>query len=412
MPKIAYGPPQVFRAASLKTIEQCNAILAELRAQGYDITLRQLYYQMVSRGFIQNNQKSYKNLGALVNNARLGALIDWNDIVDRTRSLRGMGHWDDPADIIRSAAASYHVDRWANHQHHVEVWVEKDALAGVIGKVANENDISFFSCRGYTSQSEMWGAARRLTRYVEQGKTPVIIHLGDHDPSGVDMSRDIFDRIEMFMGPKTTLTRVALNMDQVQKFNPPPNPAKVSDSRFQDYMDKYGPESWELDALNPATLHEVIQLEIDKYKEPGPWKEAEEREVEGLRLLDRTSVRWDAVNEILDLEMEPADIRKTVEDLTATIGERDHLLIDLADRDGQIVDMAVKISAAMKEQEELNSTLLVCSTHNHQLLSEKHTLNVELQEAVDLAVQQGITINTLATELKLALDDAKHREEN
>ncbi len=346
--------------------------------------------------------------------ASLGALIDWFDIVDRTRNLRGMSHWDAPADIIRSAAAGYHVDRWAEHQHHVEVWVEKDALAGVIGKVAGENDVSYFSCRGYTSQSEMWGAARRLQRYVLQGKTPVIIHLGDHDPSGVDMSRDIFDRIEMFMGAKTKLTRVALNMDQVREFNPPPNPAKVTDSRFEDYMKNYGPESWELDALNPATLHEVIQTEIDKYKEPGPWKEAEEREAYDLRLLDRTSTRWDAVNEILDLEMEPADIRKTIEDLSATIGERDVLKIDLISTAKDLERERTDREVIAEHCRVLNSSLSLAAEHNTKLLCDRDRLQESIYQKDAVILEHATTVSSLQTEiydLKNIIEDAKHRKE-
>ncbi len=308
MPKIAYGEQQKFHAASLKMIAVCNSLLEDWIRKGFDITLRQLYYLLVSRGFIPNNDKEYKCLGALVNNARLAGLIDWYHIIDRTRSLKGLNHWDDPSEIVKGAASSFHVDRWAEHKHRVEIWVEKDALAGIVGQVANRNDVRYFSCRGYTSQSEMWGAAQRLQGYVSEGKTPIIIHLGDHDPSGVDMSRDIFDRLEMFMGG-VELKRVALTMEQVTKYNPPPNPAKVSDSRFMAYIKKFGHESWELDALDPEVLTEVIEKEITKYKESTPWQVAAEREARGAQLLTQAADRWTDVTEFFDLELSAAQIR-------------------------------------------------------------------------------------------------------
>ena len=161
---------------------------------------------------------------------RLAGLIDWNRIVDRTRNLEGNSHWGNPGEIMRSAAHSFRLDKWANQPYRVECWIEKDALRGVIAGVCNELDIPHFSCRGYTSISEMWVAARRLQHWIARGQTPVILHLGDHDPSGVDMTRDIFDRLQTFMGG-AEVKRLALNWDQVEMYNPPPNPAKLTDSR-------------------------------------------------------------------------------------------------------------------------------------------------------------------------------------
>lgn len=117
-----------FHGKSLETIERVNAIVAEYEAQGYELTLRQVYYQLVARGFIPNNERSYKNLGSLINDGRLAGLIDWYAIVDRTRNLRRNSHWDCPEDVIDSARYSYMLDRWENQPNYVEVWVEKDAL--------------------------------------------------------------------------------------------------------------------------------------------------------------------------------------------------------------------------------------------------------------------------------------------
>ena len=160
--------------------------IAEYAAQGYDLTLRQLYYQFVSRDLLPNRQSEYKRLGDIINDARLAGLVDWEAIVDRTRNIRALSHWSDPASIVKAAANSFAVDKWADQPKRVEVWIEKDALVGVFEPVCEELDVPLFSCRGYTSQSEVWGAAQRLEKYLMADQEVVILHIGDHDPSGLD----------------------------------------------------------------------------------------------------------------------------------------------------------------------------------------------------------------------------------
>jgi hypothetical protein len=230
VPKIKYEEFK-FRPPTLALIETANRIITEYQRQGFDLTLRQLYYQFVSRGVIPNTQRSYKNLGSIVNDARLAGLIDWDSIVDRTRELRTVPHWNDPSDIVDACAKQFNVDRWAQQKYRPEVWIEKDALVGVFERFCQELDVPLFSCRGYTSQSEMWGAAQRMVGHRRQKQIPVVFHFGDHDPSGRDMSRDIVDRIELFTGKSLKFERLALNMDQVKQYGPPPNPAKITDSR-------------------------------------------------------------------------------------------------------------------------------------------------------------------------------------
>jgi hypothetical protein len=270
MPTIAYID-KTFTSKSLGIIERANEICADYRRQGYDLTLRQLYYQFVSRGLVANKDTEYKRLGNIVNDARLTGLLDWSYIVDRTRNLRGLSHWDTPGSVLDSAAYNYATDRWAHQTHRVEVWIEKDALVGVITRACNSLDVPFFSCRGYTSQSELWGAAQRLIRYRKAGQAPVIIHLGDHDPSGIDMTRDITDRLNLF-GATATVRRIALNMDQVEQYAPPPNPAKLTDSRALDYINTHGEYSWELDALDPATLDALVTATILDYRDERQWE--------------------------------------------------------------------------------------------------------------------------------------------
>src|SRR5258707_4874441 len=200
MPLIKYRNFR-FSGATLAMIAKANEIVEEYRGQGFDLTLRQLYYRFVSRDLIKNTQKEYKRLGGIVNDARLAGLIDWNSIVDRTRSLRALPHWDSPSEIVESCAAQFNVDRWEGQPYRPEVWIEKDALVGVFERVCRELDVPLLSCRGYTSQSEMWGASQRMLAHSRNrngrrtGQTPIVFHFGDHDPSGKDMSRDIVDRL-------------------------------------------------------------------------------------------------------------------------------------------------------------------------------------------------------------------------
>ena len=232
MPKIQYKEIR-FQQKSLDLIELVNQVVDEYSAQGYELTLRQVYYQLVARGYIPNNERSYKNVGSLINDGRLAGLIDWHSVTDRTRNLRKESHWDNPADVIASARYSYNLDKWKGQPNYVEVWVEKDALVDIVGQACSPLDTPYFSCRGYTSQSEMWSAAQRFIRQ-KQRKKRIIIHLGDHDPSGIDMTRDIQERLELF-GADVYVKRVALTMNQIQTYNPPPNPAKITDSRASKY---------------------------------------------------------------------------------------------------------------------------------------------------------------------------------
>jgi hypothetical protein len=274
MPKVCYVPKNL-STDRLAVIATVNEILEDYAAQGYDLTLRQLYYQFVSRGLIANKDTEYKNLGSLVNDARLAGLVDWNHITDRTRNVRANSHWDSPASIVESCAKQFELDKWEGQPNYVEVWVEKDALVGVLEVACQPLDVPYFSCRGYTSQSEMWGAAMRLLSQFRSGHALHIIHLGDHDPSGIDMTRDIQDRLNLFLrhhvGHDIAVNRVALNMNQIRRYKPPPNPAKLTDSRAAGCVEQFGDESWELDALEPSVLNALITREVKKLRDEELW---------------------------------------------------------------------------------------------------------------------------------------------
>lgn len=294
MPMIEYVPKR-FRSDSLSLIDRINTVITDYARQGYSLSLRQVYYQMVARAIIENTERSYKNLGNLISDARLAGLIDWNSIEDRTRNIRGNSHWTSPGGIIQSAAYSYHTDHWADQPYYVEVWVEKDALVGIVGQVCEKLDVRYFSCRGYVSQSEMWGAAERLRSRQDQGQEVVLLHLGDHDPSGRDMSRDIKDRLSLFETPDINFKRIALNMDQIEQYDPPPNPTKVTDSRANGYINEFGYECWELDALEPKVIEDLISGHVMLYRDHRLYKAALAAEADHREMLTDLSSNWSRI---------------------------------------------------------------------------------------------------------------------
>ena len=288
-----------FTAPSLERINQANEIMEEYASNGYDLTLRQLYYQFVSRDLIPNTQRSYKNLGNLISAARLAGLLDWDHLTDRTRFLRGPSHDASPSSAIMHMAYSYRESLWEDQPSRIEVWVEKEALAGVIGGCAARLDIDSFACKGYASSSSMYEAAKRHKRYIDDGQNVVILYLGDHDPSGLDMDRDILERLNLMGSPEIELRRIALTWEQIQQYQPPPNPTKITDSRAEQYMENYGGESWELDALEPAVLEALIQDAVMEIRNDGLFELAEGRQRDNKERLLTLSRNWDDVVQYL-----------------------------------------------------------------------------------------------------------------
>lgn len=267
-----------FKPDSITKIHVINTILAEYQADGYDLTVRQLYYQLVARGYIENSQRSYKRIADLVNNARLAGLIDWDMITDRGRETITPPAWESPAEIITAAANSFALDKWIDQPNYVEVMVEKQALEGVLIPVCRALGIRFTANKGYSSSSTMHETGKRLLHYALMNKTPWVLYLGDHDPSGIDMTRDIKERLNLFSGRPVIVERLALNMDQVKTLNPPENPAKNTDSRYTAYIAEYGYASWELDAIEPRELARIVTAAVEKLRDNLLWTAAVENE--------------------------------------------------------------------------------------------------------------------------------------
>lgn len=279
---------KTFRTKTLERIAQANQIIDEYTALGYALTLRQLYYQMVARDLLPNRVQEYKKLVKTITDARLAGLVAWDVIEDRTRPLRGNNHWKGPRQAIKWLRDEhYHIDKWRDQPNRLEVWIEKDALLSVIADVCEAHDVHYISTRGYPSATVVWNAAvNRMAYYLlaeHNQQEVVILHLADHDPSGLDMTRDLQERLDLFITTtwsekRVRVERVALTMEQIELHAPPPNPAKVTDSRFEEYQWQHGPDSWELDALDPATITSLIEQEIIAYRDDERWEAAMEKE--------------------------------------------------------------------------------------------------------------------------------------
>lgn len=290
MTKIAYIEKN-FAASSLLIIQQANEIIDEYQADGLRLTLRQLYYQFVSRDLIANKQSEYKRLGAIINDARLAGLVDWEAIEDRTRNLQKNNHWTDPGQIMEAVAEQFKVDRWKGQDFRVEVWIEKEALIGVIAPVCRSLDVPYFACKGYVSASEIWASSRRFEYDYGEQQT-IIVHLGDHDPSGLDMTRDIQDRQDRFFSGLAEVNRIALNFDQIEKYSPPPNPAKITDSRAAGYIAEFGRSSWELDALEPRVMRDLIEKTVKQYRDDEIYQTRLDLETEYRAVLEKVRDHW------------------------------------------------------------------------------------------------------------------------
>mgnify|MGYP001596618738 CR=1 FL=1 len=241
-------------------LDKSKEILMTYANKGIKLTLRQLYYQLVSENIISNNEKEYKNLSRILTNARYSGEIDWKLIEDRIRipnipnTFRSIKH------LLEVAKKSYQLNRWEGQEYYIEVWAEKDALASVIEPITNKYQVPFCVNRGYASVTAIFEGIRRLN--LE--KINIILYIGDHDPSGLDMIRDIQKRLDM-LGANAQVIPIALTIKQIKKYNLPPNPTKITDARAKNYVEEYGGTCWEADALSPEVLQEIVEYNILKY---------------------------------------------------------------------------------------------------------------------------------------------------
>lgn len=295
-----------------------ETILDGLKSQGYTATLRQLYYQLVTKNIIPNSEKSYQSLSILITRGREAGIINWNAIEDRGRTCNSFSFEEDERTIFEGLEYCMRYDYWQRQEHYVEVWVEKDALFGVIEKPCKRFLVPHMACKGYLSASAAYNSGKRFREALDNGKKCVLLHLGDHDPSGIDMTRDNGDRVHLFGSVDTYIDenvevrRIALNRDQIDQYNPPPNPAKFKDPRAADYIRQHGRVSWELDALTPKVLDDLISKNINRYIDADAWEEVREAETLIRKKIATLPELHDDIFKMIDDHLEPPKPKKTV----------------------------------------------------------------------------------------------------
>jgi hypothetical protein len=287
-------------AKTLAAIAQANAILEEYSAQGFRMTVRQLFYQHVTRGLVPNTEKGYRHVGDTARRGRMDGLIDWDIIEDRSRETTEWVAWSDPAAAVVDVAERYQEDLWADQPIRPVVWIEKAALANLIEQVCYEWRTPYFAIHGYDSISDQYKTAKKLAEFIEQGVKPIVLHLGDHDPSGLDMTRDNMEKLALFGGTPIEVRRLALNIDQVRRYRLPPNTAKEKDKRSAAYKRQYGSECWESDALEPAVIETLLSAELRGLVNKRKWKAALAREAKNRKTMEAISDHWDEVEQQVD----------------------------------------------------------------------------------------------------------------
>jgi hypothetical protein len=288
MPRVRYCDHR-FQRRSLKLyIEPAITILSDYAARGFTLTVRQLYYQFIARNWLPNAKKSYTNLGWAMTNGRNAGLIDWDWLEDRSRIFNVAPSWDNPADILAAAAESYREDPWLHNQRrYIEVWVEKDALSGVFEGVCADYRLRPYPHRGHDSTSMIRAAGVRLARKIEDGCDPLILSFTDHDVAGLDMRRDINERLEMYTGNPVEVRTLGLTRAQVDLYDLPPNFAKERDPRYPAYVREHGPHCWELDALSPDVFDRLVRDAIEAELDHDAWAEALAHEQANRAKLDK-----------------------------------------------------------------------------------------------------------------------------
>lgn len=247
-------------------IQEVTGIIGEYTTR---LTVRQVYYRLVAKHLIENKVSQYQRVVKVLRDARISGEIPFRAIEDRTRSFlggdRSYSNEDDYFNnwlyTFRTIHEDYELPRWYNQEEYVEVWIEKQALAGVFDQITQRKNVVLAPCRGYPSITYLYEAAQRLKRI---DKDLTILYFGDFDPSGVDIFRSIEANMRKIFGVSAEFKKIAITPEQIEKYDIPPMPTKTSDPRSANYIAEYGDvSSVELDAIEPDDLQELISSAID-----------------------------------------------------------------------------------------------------------------------------------------------------
>ncbi len=239
------------RGRSAKTVAILGTAVEVINAAGAAMTVRQVYYQLVARHVVANNRSQYQLVSNLLVQARRDGVVGWDQIEDRQRKPREVSMWSDLPDFIKTVAVAYRRDVWQDQEQLVECWLEKDAISGIFMDVLRPFGVTLNVGRGYDGWSSINAAAER--------SPDVVLYFGDFDPSGEDMVRSLEERLND-LGCYPDIEKVALTLEDIERYHLPPDFAKTTDSRAAAFVARYGTRSSvELDALPVDVLRERVQ---------------------------------------------------------------------------------------------------------------------------------------------------------
>lgn len=243
------------------------------------VTVRQTFYHLVSLRIIPNTERYYRKTGVVLTKARKAGIIPFEWFVDRSRRSIKVSTYPNIQAFLQQMVKYYYRDTWLNQKAFVIVWVEKEALVGVISPITTYYNVPLFVGKGYSSWSTFFEAFKIVEEYAKRGKNVVILYLGDFDPSGVDICRDLQSRFET-LGIIPYFERLALTKEQIIQFNLPHMPLKENDPRSKKFQQKHGNFAVELDALPPNLLRQILREGIEKYLDLNAFKKDLQKETD------------------------------------------------------------------------------------------------------------------------------------
>jgi hypothetical protein len=257
-------------AENRKTTQLIDAAVGILTAES-PMTIRQLFYRLVSKGLIPNDRKHYQLVSRVMTKARDDERCSFDHIVDRSRPAYSPNVWEDASGYAEAVKRGYRKDYWATQPNHVEIWVEKDAIIGSIEPTTDELGVTIRVGRGFLSTTKAHDIAERFTVI---DKPITVFYLGDHDPSGQDIERDLYQRILSYDSGYFDLQRLAIHKEDISKFDLPPLRIKDGDMRAAKFRAQHGEECVELDALPPDELRRRVREAVEDLQDRELWKRA------------------------------------------------------------------------------------------------------------------------------------------
>jgi hypothetical protein len=264
------------KAETLRT-RSLIAKAANILAEEQPMTVRQLFYRLVSVGTLENTVANYSKVSRILTIARDDERISWTAIVDRSRPEYAPNVWENAGAYAQTIQRSYRKDFWNTQKIYLEVWAEKDAIIGSVQVLTDELGITVRVGRGFQSTTRV----HEIAEHFDSIKKPIhIFYLGDWDPSGHEIENDLRRRVEKQLQRKRSaregicVKRLAIYADDIDRFHLPPLRVKTSDSRAAKFRARFGDECVELDALPPSELRRRIQQAVMRHVDKPSWDRA------------------------------------------------------------------------------------------------------------------------------------------